>query len=436
MSTLTVGVGKQYTNLATAINAAASGDTILVDAGVYMNISLYINKNLTLSGVGGMAVLDSNTAVSNGKGYFATNGNVNIDHFEFRNAKVSSNNAAGIRYESGNLVIKYCYFHNNQNGLLAAANATGTITIDQSEFAFNGVGDGYTHNFYCNNLASLKISNSYFHDVNNGNQVKSRAIRSEYTNLRIFDNNTGANWEIDFPEGGVCIVTDCIVQQGTTGGNNNIMDIGAETVTHSPNSLTVKNCTFINDMSGAGSLLFNPNNLSASFDGCKIWKKDTLNLPSGMTNTTTLNVRPTLDTSSPWKGTVVPAPPPPPPPPPPSIGKPMVIVSTSVTLKPATISPAVLHAASMEPAVINNSQIEVLLHPATMDDATLTQATVTSKTTIDVTAFGVKSGEYSTRITMSDVAGGVKIAIDGVDCVIVGGITSSNLSASNFVFAS
>ena len=41
-----------------------------------------------------------------------------------------------------------CYFHHNENGILTGRDPESDIVVEHSEFAHNGVGDGYTHNLY------------------------------------------------------------------------------------------------------------------------------------------------------------------------------------------------------------------------------------------------------------------------------------------------
>src|ERR1700716_3496245 len=56
----------------------------------------------------------------------------------------SKQGAVHIRYQVDNLTIKNSYFHDNQDGILGAANLAGNITIINSEFSHNGTGDGQT----------------------------------------------------------------------------------------------------------------------------------------------------------------------------------------------------------------------------------------------------------------------------------------------------
>ena len=65
---------------------------------------------------------------TNRKAILTTDSDATADHFEFSGAKVADKNGAGIRYEADNLTVTNSYFHDNEDGLLAAANALGTIT--------------------------------------------------------------------------------------------------------------------------------------------------------------------------------------------------------------------------------------------------------------------------------------------------------------------
>src|SRR5207247_7504255 len=140
--------------------------------------------------------------IPNGKAIFVTNGDITIEGFSFSGAQVADGNGAGIRYESGNLVLNNDYFHDNQEGLLAASDRDGTITITNSEFAHNGTGDGFTHNLYVGEVGTLTIDHSYFHDAVVGHEIKSRADNTIIQNSRIQDESGTASYSIDFPNGG------------------------------------------------------------------------------------------------------------------------------------------------------------------------------------------------------------------------------------------
>ena len=74
-------------------------------------------------------------------------------------------------------------------GFWPRAIAGGTITIDHTEFAANGKGDGYTHNIYVGKIGTLQITNSYIHDAVVGHEIKSRADNTIILNNRIIDGN-------------------------------------------------------------------------------------------------------------------------------------------------------------------------------------------------------------------------------------------------------
>ena len=127
-----VGPGKTYATPCAAVAAAASGDIIEIDAaGNYAgNVCAISKSGLTLRGVGGRAKIDAAGNSSGGKGIWVISGsNTVVENIEFLNAKVVDKNGAGIRQEGANLTVRNCYFHDNENGILAGDNAASTITI-------------------------------------------------------------------------------------------------------------------------------------------------------------------------------------------------------------------------------------------------------------------------------------------------------------------
>ena len=310
MATLTVGTGQQYSTIKAAVAASSDGDVIQVQAGTYTNEFIEINTKITLQGVGGMVKLEGTEWSTNDKGLLVTNTDVTIDHFEFTGASSSSANGAGIRYQGGNLVVTNSYFHDNQNGILAASDPNGTITVQNSEFAHNGSGDGYTHNIYVNDVAKLSISDSFFHDAVEGHEIKSRAEVTEIVNNRIYDNDGSASYSIDVPNGGQTLISGNIIQQGPNSANPNIVAYGAEGSLHGNSSLTMTGNVIVNDMPGRGAMLLNPNGVPATFQGNQVYGVNQLISGEGVSEsgTTYLQSAPGLDQSSPFHGGGVSAP--------------------------------------------------------------------------------------------------------------------------------
>ena len=303
MSTLTVGQGKQFATISSAVAASHDGDVVQVQAGTYTNDFAVINTDITLQGVGGMVKMVATGNIPNGKGILVSNADVTIDNFEFSGARVSDGNGAGIRYQAGNLTITDSYFHDNQNGVLGNPNAAGTIAIRNSEFDHNGTGDGYTHNLYVGDIAKLTIDSSLFHDAVVGHEIKSRAAETVITNSRIYDENGNSSYSIDLPNGGKATISGNVIQQGANGDNPNIIAFGEEGLTHATNAATITNNTVINDM-GRGAFVWDASGSPISVSGAHVWGATTMASGSGVTvsGTTQLASKPALDLSDPWAG--------------------------------------------------------------------------------------------------------------------------------------
>lgn len=273
MTTLTVGSSPgQYTTLSSAISAAANGDTIRVPAGVYTNQYATVTKNISIEGSGGTAYFVSTKNVPNAKGIFVVHasGNVSISNLAFIGAETTNSNganAAGIRYESGNLTLSNDSFYHNQDGLLATplTSGTGNITIQQSTFTQNGVsnpalssGYGYTHNIYVNHAHSLSITGSTITRANVGHEVKSRALSTTVTNSLVADGPTGtASYSIDLPNSGATTIRGNTIQQGPKSQNPAIIANGEEGSLQ-PGTLSVTGNTIVNnDPAGSSRAVVN-----------------------------------------------------------------------------------------------------------------------------------------------------------------------------------
>jgi hypothetical protein len=152
MAVLTVGPGQQFSTIADAVAASSPGDTVDVQVGTYTNDFVYIGHSLTLQAAGGEVQMLATEEPPDGKAIITEGvpgANVAINGFDISGAAVGDDNGAAV-YEGGNLSLSNDYFHNNQEGLLAASDPNGTISIDNSEFAFNGDGSGFTHGIYVN----------------------------------------------------------------------------------------------------------------------------------------------------------------------------------------------------------------------------------------------------------------------------------------------
>ena len=305
MTVLTVGTGQQYTRLSAAIAASHDGDVIKVKAGTYSNDSAIIRTKVSIEGVGGQVNLVSTAPIANRKAILVTNNDVTLNNINFSGAKVADGNGAGIRYQAGNLTINNCYFHDNQEGLLAADNASGSITVNNSEFAHNGTGDGKTHNLYVGKIAKLTINNSYFHDAVVGHEIKSRAASTTIQNSRIFEGPAGtASYSVDLPNGGKAVLNNNIIEQGPKSQNPAIIHFGGEGTPYAGSTLTISHNTIINDLDrGISRALLNNTSTVPKFTGNTLWGLTSTQIATGPVNasgTVWLASRPALATTAPW----------------------------------------------------------------------------------------------------------------------------------------
>ena len=254
---LQVGPGKTYSVPSAAAAAAQAGDVIKIAAGDYRgDVASWTVNNLTICGVGGKARLFANGNNARGKGLWVVSGaNITIDNIEFRDTTVPDQNGAGIRAEhTGDLRILNSGFYDNQNGILANA-GSATITIESSEFARNGLGDGYTHNIYVNQIDRLTVNSSYFHEAKVGHNLKSRARESIIQNSYFMDGPTGtSSYLADFPNGGRVYLRGNQFHKGPQADNPNAISYGAEGLTNPTNTFEAVHNTVAVTRSGGAFL--------------------------------------------------------------------------------------------------------------------------------------------------------------------------------------
>jgi Right handed beta helix region len=256
---LHVGAGRKLTRPSAAAQVARDGDIVEIDAGVYEgDAAIWTQHGLTIRGVGGRAHLRANGAHAENKAIWVIKGsNTTVENVEFSGAAVPHRNGAGIRQEGAGLTVRNCYFHHNENGILTGANPESDIVIEHSEFAYNGHGDGYSHNLYIGTVRSFTLRFSYVHRAVVGHNVKSRALRNLVAYNRITDENDGrSSYSIDFPNGGISFVLGNVIQQGPAAENDALVAFGLEGLNNPLNALYFVNNTLVNDLSAGGRFLF------------------------------------------------------------------------------------------------------------------------------------------------------------------------------------
>lgn len=302
---LQVGAGKQFATINAAIAAAdqmGGNADIKVDAGTYTNDGGYLwdgINNVTIEGVGGTVKIVDPTYYAGGKAAIVTGGqNIVLKNLDISGVAVPDGNGAGVRYDQGTLLLDNVSLHGNQNGILGAADATGSITIQNSEIYGNGTSAGNTHNIYIGDVAQFTLTNSYVHDANVGHEVKSRAENNTITNNRIEDNSGTSSYSIDLPNGGNATITGNVIEQGASGQNHIINSYGEEGNLHTGNAVTFSNNTVVNDNPAGAGPVWSNNGAVITGTGNTVW--NTTDLGNGVSSSsfTALSTRPTLNTSS------------------------------------------------------------------------------------------------------------------------------------------
>lgn len=328
MAILTVGAGQTYATLAAAVGAAHNGDDIQVKPGNYVNDVPATINGLTIEGVGGMAKFLDTASPGNGKAEFVTGGNVTLRNVEVSGVAVGDGNGAAVRYQGGNLTLDHVYFHNNQEGILAADDPNGSIAIKSSEIAFNG-NTYLQHNVYINNVGTTTVDNSYIHDVSgNGSEFRSRGANTTITNSRIVDGSNGYadNYTVDLPAGGVVRLQNDVFEKAAASTNPAMIHYSPDQQVpwHTPSSLTVSGSTFINDdgssaygisnQNGPGVSNGGPTAITAQLSNNTVYGLSSSHFvlgPSNQSGTSYVTSKPSISTAEPWDTTTPVNPPPP-----------------------------------------------------------------------------------------------------------------------------
>ncbi len=259
-----VGTGFTYTMPSQVSTLVANGDTVDIAADTYpSDVAHWTANDLLLRGVGGLAILESNGNSWGDKAIWVISGDrTTVERIEFSECSVPDQNGAGIRQEGHDLIVRHCFFHDNEDGILAGEVHPSTILIEYTEFAHNGFGDGYSHNLYIGNVDSLIFRFNYSHHAHVGHELKSRAWVNVIEYNRISNEADGdASREIDLPNGGQAYIIGNVIQQGLQGQNSNIIGFGLEGLSNpDPQELYAVENTVVNERTN-GSFFQAPSNV-------------------------------------------------------------------------------------------------------------------------------------------------------------------------------
>lgn len=254
-SRLQVGPEREVKTIAEAARRAQGATLIEVDAGVYAgDVAVWSDADVSLKAIGGRVRLQADGAAAEAKAIWVVRrSRLQVEGFDFIGASVPSRNGAGIRFESGTLIVRDCSFGGNENGILTGNDAQAVLDIENSEFGHNGHGDGMSHNLYVGSIASLSVQGSWFHNANQGHLVKSRAARNLVRYNLLADGADGrSSYELEFPSGGVAIVVGNLIRQAATTSNPHMLSYGVEGYGWPVNELYLVNNTFVDERPAGG----------------------------------------------------------------------------------------------------------------------------------------------------------------------------------------
>jgi hypothetical protein len=232
-ATITIS-GTRYPTLQAAADV---GGDIVIGAGTLVGDAAIITKRTSITG---------GTIISpgiQGKGILITQADTTVTSTDISGAVVPDGNGAAIRHEAGNISLKSCKIHDNENGFLGGSAAV-TVTIHDCDVYHNGSGDGQTHGLYIGSVNTANVSNSRFWQNRIGHHVKSRAKVTNVTNCILGKDMLGTeSYNVDVPQGGNVVISECYLRQGPNTDNNVMVNYGGEPAPYSGGSLKVSGCT-------------------------------------------------------------------------------------------------------------------------------------------------------------------------------------------------
>lgn len=247
-ATLHVGPGLSLRSPSEAARVAQAGDVVLIEPGLYAgDTAVWTQKRLRIASAGGPVVLEAAGRHAEGKAIWVMRGGeFEVEGIEFRGARVPHGNGAGIRFESGRLVIRNCVFRDNENGILTSNDRQAELYVVDSEFADAPRDSRALHHLlYAGSIAELKVSGSRFHNGYNGHLLKSRAARSDLRFNLLVDGPTGkASYEAEFPNGGHVVMIGNVIGESAASGNAHLVSYGIEGAVWPENALLVSHNTF------------------------------------------------------------------------------------------------------------------------------------------------------------------------------------------------
>lgn len=178
-----VGPGRTYTTIPQVAPLLQPGDLVLVDGGhVYaggFTFSVHGTEAepITIRGVsegGARPVIEGGRDVVE----------FNMNHYIFEGFEIRNSTFRGLFHHADGITIRDCVVHHCPHGILGADQGSGSLLLEYTEIHHCGESDG-RHQVYMSTNENdypgsvFRMQFCYVHDGTGGNNVKSRAERSE-----------------------------------------------------------------------------------------------------------------------------------------------------------------------------------------------------------------------------------------------------------------
>jgi hypothetical protein len=267
---LEVGPDRAMTLPSQAAEAAADGDFVRIDPGVYADCAVWRASRLVIEAAGPGVVLAGKTCLD--MGIFVIAGNdVTVRGITFTGARVIWHNGAGIRASGRNLTVEHSRFLDGENGILAGGPSTSVVRITDSEFAGNGdCTRACAHGVYAGApIFLLDIERCIFRNTRTAHHIKSRARSTMVIDSRIEDGPDGtSSYLIETPNGGDLLVQGNVMEKGPLTGNPRAaISIGVEGVTNRTEKLVIRNNVFRSDVPGSTVFVRNSSAVPVVLEG-------------------------------------------------------------------------------------------------------------------------------------------------------------------------
>ncbi len=240
-----VETGQGFGRLQQAVDAIGDRTgTVEIAPGHYRDCAVQKGGSIRYrAAVPGAAVFDG--GICEGKAALVLGGrSARVEGLIFEHMAVPDGNGAGIRLETGNLVIDNATFRDSQQGILTATFPAGSVTIDHSTFSGLGRcdnGQDCAHSAYIGAYGSLTVTRSRFEAGTGGHYLKSRA-RTVHIVDNSFDDSRGheTNYMIDLPNGATGEISGNEMVQGRSKDNySSFIALASEGAEHSSNGLSI-----------------------------------------------------------------------------------------------------------------------------------------------------------------------------------------------------